>query len=136
MRLKSMFSLFLMLGLCNLGYAQDDTEMESVLMNFEKTFIDFGTIKRGEKREGSFEFTNTGKEDIKIDLVSACECTTTEYPRRPIKPGETAAINFVFDSTEKEKSETVDIDIFLQNINPATGSPYIEMLQFKFELEE
>ncbi len=134
--MKSLFIGILILLLSNFCSAQDAVLESKSFMHFETKLVDFGLLKKGEKREASFEFVNTGKEDLKIDLVSACECTTTDYPRRPIKPGETGKIDIVFDSTEKEESETVDIDIFLQNINPETDAPYIEMLQFKFQLED
>lgn len=134
--MKQLFVLTFALLSINFIMAQDSSSESGVLMNFETKFVDFGLVKKGQKKEHSYVFTNTGEEDIKIDLVSACECTTTDYPRRAIKPGETASIDIVFDSTEKEESETVDVDVFLQNINPATDTPYIEMLQFKFELEK
>ena len=134
--MKKLFTFFLFFGLLGAAQAQDNVVADKVLMNFETKFIDFGKMKKGEKKEASFAFENTGDEDIIIDLVSACECTTTDYPRRAIKPGEKSSIDIVFDSTEKEESETVDVDIFLQNVNPETDTPYIEMLQFKFELVE
>ena len=69
-----------------------------------------------------------------IDLVSACECTTTDYPVLPIKPGKKGRIDVVFDSTEKDKSETIDIDIIFQNENPKTGAPLFERVQYHFDL--
>ncbi len=104
------------------------------IMTWEKKFVDFGEVKKGEKRETVFHFTNTGNAPLEIDLVSACDCTTTDYPRRPIAPGESGKIAVVFDSSEKEESETIDIDIFLKNEDPETGAPIIEMLQYKYEL--
>jgi len=52
----------------------------------------------------------------------------------PVKPGETGTIDVVFNSTEKEESETIDIDIFLKNVDPETQTPVIEMVQYKYEL--
>lgn len=103
-------------------------------MTFEEVFKDIGKVKRGEVREFEFPFTNTGNAPIKIDLVSSCDCTTTNYPKREIKPGEQGSIQVSFDSTEKEESETIDIDIFLTNEDPVTGAPMIVMLQYKYEL--
>lgn len=103
-------------------------------MSFDQMFLDIGKVKRGEVRNFEFPFTNTGNAPLKIDLVSSCDCTTTKYPTREVKPGESGTIFVTFDSTEKEESETIDIDIFLTNEDPETGAPMIEMLQYKFEL--
>ena len=104
------------------------------VMTFEKPFIDLGAVKKGEKRSFSFPFSNTGTAPLTIDIVSACECTTTEYPTKDIQPGEKAAIEVVFDSTEKEEEETIDIDIFLTQTDPNTGGPIVERVQYHFEL--
>ncbi len=103
-------------------------------MSFEQKFMDIGKVKRGEVRNFEFPFVNSGTAPIKIDLVSSCDCTTTKYPTREVKPGEAGSIFVTFNSTEKEESETIDIDIFLTNEDPKTGAPMIEMLQYKFEL--
>ena len=103
-------------------------------MQFEVETYDLGPIKKGEKREFSYTFTNVGKEDIEIDLVSGCDCTTLDWPRLPIKPGATGTIDAIFDTTEKEDSDPVDIDIYLKNIDPKTGHPMLMILDFSFEL--
>lgn len=105
-------------------------------MQFELESYDLGEIKKGEQREFSYTFTNVGTEDIEIDLVSGCDCTTLDWPRLPIKPGEKGTIDALFDTTEKEDSEPVDIDIYLKNIDPKTGHPQLKILEFTFELIE
>ena len=60
---------------------------EGIHMTFENEHLDIGTVKRGEKKTFNFEFTNTGTETLKIAIVSGCDCTTLDWPRRPIKPG-------------------------------------------------
>lgn len=103
-------------------------------MEFKQKFVDFGTVKKGEKRTYDYEFTNKGLNDIRINLVTACECTTVEYPEKPIKPGEKGIIRVVFDSTEKDASEVIDVDVFLDYEDPVTGAPSIVKLQYKFDL--
>ena len=103
-------------------------------MSFDQKFIDLGRVTKGETRKFEFSFSNIGNAPIKIDLVSSCDCTTTDYPTSEIKPGDSGKILVTFDSTEKEESETIDIDIFLTNEDPKTGAPIIEMLQYKYEL--
>ena len=103
-------------------------------MDFERRYHDFGKVKRGDKVTTQFSFTNKGTEDIEIELVSACECTTLDWPRKAVKPGEKAVIDVVFDSTEKEESETIEIDINLKNRDPKTGYPRLEILSYTYEL--
>lgn len=103
-------------------------------MNFVKKFIDLGDVKRGEVKHFSFPFTNSGTAPFTIDLVSSCDCTTTDYLKREVMPGESSEIKVTFDSTEKEESEVIDIDIFLRENDPVTGAPMIVMLQYKYNL--
>ena len=113
---------------------QEYLAKDSFGMSFDKRHIDLGSIKQGDKREFDYVFKNTGTEDIEIEIVSACECSTLDWPTKAIKPGETAKINVLFDSTEKEDSETVEIDINLKNIDPSNGYKRLEILSFSFEL--
>ena len=106
------------------------------MMKFEVETYDLGPIKKGEKREFSYTFTNVGKEDIQIDLVSGCDCTTLDWTRLPIKPGDTGTIEVIFDSTEKEDSDPVDVDIYLKNLDPKTGHPMLKILDYSFQLIE
>ena len=105
-------------------------------MTFETESIDLGKVAKGEKRSFFYNFTNTGEENVRILLASACECTEVTWPEQVIKPGESGLIKANFDSTTKEKSETAEIDIILENTNPETESPLFYILKYKFELEE
>ncbi len=113
-----------------------DGKSATVNMEFEKDHVDLGKINRGDQQSFAFVFTNTGSEDIKIDLVSACECTTADWTRKMIKPGEQGKISLDFDSTEKEKSETVEVFVDLRNIDPETDAPIFKILTFSFEFIE
>jgi len=116
--------------------AQSEAATPTVGLTFKTSSIDIGTVKRGEKKEMVYEFTNAGKEDVEIELVSSCECTTIDYPRGIIKVGQSAKLEVVFDSTEKEESETVDIDVILKNIDPDTESQIMYFLNYTFVLEQ
>lgn len=110
------------------------TQNPKVKMTFENEHLSIGKVKRGEKKKFDFVFTNTGSEDIIIDIVSGCDCTTLDWPRNPIKVGQKGIINVIFDSTKKEESETVDIDIYLKNLNPKTGQRILKIVDYNFEL--
>ena len=103
-------------------------------LSFDETLVDLGKVVRGEKREHTFTFVNVGTSDVEIDLVSSCECTTVDWPKgEVIRPGGKGTIDIIFDSTEKEESETVDVDVILKNTDEK-GNPIFYILQYKFEL--
>lgn len=105
----------------------------TAFVTWDKKMVNLGTVKKGEKRTTSFEFTNTSGGDIQIDIVDACECTKVEFPRGIIPPGGKGRLGVTFDSTEKEASETIGINtVFKQN--DAKGNPRIEVVEYKFEL--
>lgn len=104
------------------------------IMHFDKRTVDFGEVKKGEKRTYTYEFTNVGDAPLKIDVVSACECTTAEWTRGEIKPGGKGKIDIIFDSTSKDEGELIEMEVFLEQKEPDTGYPIIERLQYKFEL--
>lgn len=104
------------------------------IMTFENRVLDLGKVKKGETRDFSYTFENKGDTAMKISIISACDCTTTDYPVRTIKPGESGTIKVTFDSAEKDESEVIDVDIYLENTIPGTEEPIHEMLQYKYEL--
>lgn len=54
---------------------------------------DFSKIPQGKPVYYSFEITNIGKTDLKLDNVTAtCGCTTPEWSQEPIAPGKSSMI--------------------------------------------
>lgn len=117
------------------GSEMAEEEKKGPVMTFDEKMVDFGTVKKGEKRTHIYKFTNTGDEDLVIELVTACDCTTLDYSTEPVKPGGRGEIKAVFDSSEKEAEEIIDIDIILKNIDPETGYPMIERVQYRFDIQ-
>lgn len=77
-------------------------ENEEAILQFENDTYEFGEIKEGEKVDHVFSFTNTGQSPLIISNVSAsCGCTTPEYSKHPINPGEKGSITVVFDSNNQ-----------------------------------
>lgn len=73
------------------------------VFKFEELEYNFGTIKQGEQVFHDFVFTNAGKEPIIITKAEgSCHCTVPEYPKEPIKKGQTAVIKVKFDSAGKQ----------------------------------
>ncbi len=104
-------------------------------LTFDKKIAELGTVRKGDKKEMSFQFTNTGNQPIEIELVTSCECTTLEYPQYKVfKPGEKGVIKAIFNSAEKEIGETTDVEVILKQSDPKTRNPIVYILQYKFEL--
>lgn len=94
------------------GSGEESQMRPKTKMKFKKMMHDFGRMKEGEKREYDFVFTNTGKEDLVIeDCKGSCGCTVPDWPKEPIKPGQSANINVKFDSDKKEKDQEKSVTI-------------------------
>ena len=89
------------------------------VMTFDKTEHDFGTINDGDKVTYSFTFKNTGASDLIIsNAVGSCGCTVPEYPKEPLKPGESAKMKVSFNSAGKSGRQQKTVTIAT---NTATG---------------
>ena len=102
-------------------------------VTWDKKMVDLGPVKKGETRTTFFEFTNTSGADIQIDIVDACECTKVDFPRGVFVPGTTGRLGVVFDSKDKDASETIGITVVFKQ-NDEKGNPRIESVEYKFEL--
>jgi hypothetical protein len=107
---------------------------QGVHMTFDSEHLNIGKVKQGEIKKFDFVFTNTGTDIIEIDIASGCDCTTLDYPKNKIRPGQKGVIHVTFDSGKKEESETVDVDIYLKNLNPKTGQRILKIVDYKYEL--
>ncbi len=106
-------------------------------MHFDERVVDFGRVKKGEKREHVFHFTNLGDAPLTIELITACDCTTITYDEgKTYAPGESGTIKIVFDSSKKDEAETISIDIILKQTYGEKQYPIIESLEYKFEMEK
>ncbi len=128
---KILLSLSLLISLSFSIAAQNNSVR---LLKFEDRELDLGDVKHGDVIKSSFYFTNISEETVNIDLVSSCECTDVDWPRRPILPGETGEIKITFNSEMKEESEVVDVDVYLLNEDPETGNTMAEYLTYKYNL--
>jgi peptidoglycan-associated lipoprotein len=88
-------------------------------VTFTEAYKDFGKLTEGDKREHTFEFTNTGNADLLIEFVSAsCGCTVPEdYPRTAIPPGGKGKIRVNYDSHGKAGEQINDITV-IANTDP------------------
>jgi len=124
-------SFFILLLVSQLTYAQS-----ALFMEFENREIDLGLITKGEVVDTAFVFTNISTEDIKIDIVDACECTTLDWTRSSIKPGQKGKITISFDSAKKDVIEIISVDITLWNNDPKTGGPVMDGVSYKYDFKK
>ena len=94
--MKYLTLILLFIG--SIGFAQTDSANAPVF-KFEKTVIDYGTLKQGSDGNRIFVFTNVGKAPIIINSVSSsCGCTIPKKPLAPIMPGEKGEIEVHYDT--------------------------------------
>lgn len=88
-------------------------------IEFEETSHNFGTISEGAgKATHEFVFKNTGASPLILTNVRAgCGCTTPEWNRQPIAPGEKGSIKVSFDPRNRPGSfvKSVTVNSNAQN---------------------
>lgn len=76
-----------------------ETADGQAVLAFDSDSYNFGTIKVGEIVEHEFTLVNTGEAPLIISNVQAsCGCTTPDYSKTPIAPGEKGMVKVRFDS--------------------------------------
>jgi len=94
-------------------------------MTFATKDHDFGSIEADSKVNYSFTFKNTGQADLIISrAVGSCGCTIPEYPKDPIKAGESGKIDVSFNSANKHGNQQKSITIYT-NTKAGVESLYI-----------
>jgi hypothetical protein len=87
-------------------------------MTFAKSEHDFGKINEGDKVTYNFAFKNTGQADLLITgAKGSCGCTVPEFPKEPVKPGESGKIKVSFNSTGKPGQQHKTVTITANTIN-------------------
>jgi hypothetical protein len=82
------------------------------IIEFDQMEYDFGTIEEGENVSGVFKVTNSGKVDLIIlDVKPSCGCTTPEWTKEAIAPGETGEIKFEFNSSGRVGAQHKSITV-------------------------
>lgn len=85
---------------------------------FSEMEYNFGTIREGEVVEHLFTFTNNGQAPLVISNITAsCGCTSPDWTKTPVKPGEDGFVKVVFNSTAKSGSQAPTVTI-QANTNP------------------
>lgn len=88
------------------------------LFSFNEMEYDFGTIDEGKVIEHEFKFVNEGEAPLVISNITAsCGCTSPNWTKTPVKPGEEGFVKVVFNSTAKTGTQAPTVTI-QANTNP------------------
>ncbi len=81
-------------------------------IQFSNTSHDFGTVPEGPQAKYEFEFTNKGHEPLVLSNVQAsCGCTTPEWSKEPIMPGQTSKITAIYNTQGRPNAFTKTITV-------------------------
>lgn len=97
MKKLSIAILFLLL-VASSAFAQDKKdEAAKPIISFERLTHDFGKVYDGRSVSYEFVFVNSGKTPLILSNVQpSCGCTTPEWPREPIMPGQKGKIKAIY----------------------------------------
>jgi len=88
--------------------------------------VDFGDMKQGDKKEYTFNLTNSGKSDLQIRNVrSSCGCTAVAPSKKVVAPGETVPIKVTFDSRGKRGRQSKSITVITNDPKNPTSTLHI-----------
>lgn len=107
---------YFILSLAILAFVQFSFAQSGANISFTNEKFNFGEIEEGPKVSHEFVFTNTGKEPLVLTNVKAsCGCTTPDWPKEPILPGEQGEILVTYNTAKRvgpfNKSITITANI-------------------------
>jgi len=86
-------------------------QQNKATISFKSTVFDFGTIKEDDGIAiGTFEFTSKGSSPLILQrVITSCNCTSCDWPKQPLAPGESGKLKIKFDP--KGRSGAFDLMI-------------------------
>ncbi|MBO4777052.1 MAG: DUF1573 domain-containing protein [Bacteroidales bacterium] len=119
---------------CKQGSSTAETKSTDTItsIEFENKNYAFGQIVKGQVVEHSYFFKNTGNIDLIIEEVDpSCGCTTPEWTKEPVKPGEKGKIIVKFDTQHQSLgNKTKQVAVY------SNTSPSRNLLQFTAQVVE
>lgn len=127
--------LLLLISGCSCSRKPDKAKLSSEVytarISFCDSIHDFGTFSADHPlQKHTFTFANNG--DVPVVLLSAipsCQCTSAEYTRSAIRPGEKGTVTVFFDGTKTQSG------YFNKSIRIRINSPYVCTLRVKGKME-
>jgi hypothetical protein len=101
---------------------EDVDEDDLPKIEFADTHFDMGQVVQGTKVSHRYKFKNTGGSALVLsDVRGSCGCTVgKEWPKHPIKPGEEAEIEVVFDSEGRTGRQEKTVTVTANTTPPTT----------------
>lgn len=94
------------------SYLEEAQSLPVTTVAWDEPTFNFGTKKTGEVIKHRYSFTNTGEHPLKLTRVKAsCGCTTPNYSKEEIAPGEEGFIDVSFNSKGKTGPQTKTITV-------------------------
>jgi len=88
---------------------------------FDTLVHDFGTIIEGEMVVCYFDYENRGEGELLIASVAAtCGCTTPDWSKEPLNPGEKGQLKVVFDTRGRSGSQLKGVTVVSNSLTPNT----------------
>lgn len=115
--MKKFFVLFLSISILTIANAQPALPIQEDIL-LKETIFDFGRIPQGKPVFHLFEVTNTGKSPMVIsDIQTSCGCTTPEWSKTPIGPGETTKVKVGYNAASEGNFEKYITIAYNQNLS-------------------
>ena len=90
----------------------------------------FGEAQDGDEILAEYIFTNIGTSRLEIELVSACDCIRTDWPRGEILPGEAIQITAIYDTSGRVGESEKILDVIFKNTD-FNGYPFVKQVFLK-----
>jgi hypothetical protein len=115
--MKQLFGLILSVFVLHKGYTQPTLPVQEDIL-LKETSFDFGKIPQGKPVYHYFEVTNGGKTPMVIsNVMTSCGCTTPEWSKEPIAPGEHTKIKIGYNAVTEGNFEKYITIIYNQNLS-------------------
>lgn len=106
--------LFLFLGITFNTNAQ-------AKIKFTETKKDLGKVKKGDVVSAEYEFRNEGDQPLLItDAKFECSCTSVDFPKQPIAPGQSSKLTVKFDTKSAYDRQDRKVEIISNAKNSAS----------------
>lgn len=90
-------------------------------IKFTETKKDLGKVRKGDVVSAEYEFKNEGDQPLIISNYEVeCSCTTAEFPKQPIAPGQTGKVTVKFDTKSAYDRQDRKVEIISNAKNSAS----------------
>jgi hypothetical protein len=115
--MKKILSTIFILCFFIKGYSQPTLPVQEDIY-VKETVFDFGKIPQGKPVFHFFEVTNSGKTPMVISNVqTSCGCTTPEWSKEPIPPGESSKVKVGYNAAVEGNFEKTITLTYNQNLS-------------------